>query len=152
MHILLSGSFYTFIFKYKRETIWNNAGLFYLRIYASIDTDGKIHKLIRWNVISVSHISLKYDQCYAVNHIAPRTEIYDTVFIMPVMSYLTWHIKHWCYTHHRFHFVRPSVCGQNRVWSVSSTIIVGSISYLDILSSNFRWCVAYNVCIDIQIL
>ena len=39
------------------------------------------------------------------------------------------------------HLVRPSVrlsvCGQNRACSVSSTILVGSISYLHILSSNF---------------
>ena len=38
--------------------------------------------------------------------------------------------------------VCPSVCGQNRVRSVSSTILVGSISYLHILSSNVRMCVA----------
>ena len=38
--------------------------------------------------------------------------------------------------------VRLSVCGQNRVRSVSSTILIGSISYLHILSSNFRRCVA----------
>ena len=38
-----------------------------------------------------------------------------------------------------------SVCGQNRFRSVSSTILVGSISYLHILSSNFRKCVACNV-------
>ena len=39
-----------------------------------------------------------------------------------------------------------SVCGQNRVRSVSSTILVGSISYLHILSSNLRRCAACNVC------
>ena len=32
-----------------------------------------------------------------------------------------------------FHLVRLSVCGQNRVHSVSSTILIGSISYLHIL-------------------
>ena len=37
-----------------------------------------------------------------------------------------------------------SVCGQNRVRSVSSTILIGSISYLHILSSNFRRCVTCN--------
>ena len=42
-----------------------------------------------------------------------------------------------------------SVCGQNRVRSVSSTLLVGSISYLHILSSNFRRCVACNVCFKI---
>ena len=46
--------------------------------------------------------------------------------------------------------VRPSVCGQNCVRSVSSTILVGSISYLHILSSNFRRCVACNVCFKIE--
>ena len=42
--------------------------------------------------------------------------------------------------------VRLSVCGQNRVRSVSSTILVGSISYLHILSSNLRRCVTCKVC------
>ena len=37
-----------------------------------------------------------------------------------------------------------SVCGQNCVRSVSSTILIGSISYLHILSSNFRSCVTCN--------
>ena len=41
-----------------------------------------------------------------------------------------------------------SVCGQNRVHSVSSTILIGSISYLHILSSNFRRCVVCNVCFE----
>ena len=35
-----------------------------------------------------------------------------------------------------------SVCRTNRVCSVSSTILAGSISYLHILSRTFRWCVA----------
>ena len=43
-----------------------------------------------------------------------------------------------------------SVCGQNRVRSVSSTILVGFISYLHILSSNFRRYVACKVCFKIQ--
>ena len=38
-----------------------------------------------------------------------------------------------------------SVCGQNRVRSVSSTILIGSISYLQFLSTNFRRCVAGNL-------
>ena len=37
--------------------------------------------------------------------------------------------------------VCPSVCEQNRVCSVSFTILVGSISYPHILSSNLRRCV-----------
>ena len=37
--------------------------------------------------------------------------------------------------------VRPATC----VRSVASTVLVGSISYLCILSSNFRWCVACKV-------
>ena len=46
--------------------------------------------------------------------------------------------------------VRLSVCGQNRVRSVSSTILIGSISYVHILSSNFRRCVACKACFEIQ--
>ena len=47
--------------------------------------------------------------------------------------------------------VRLSVRGHNRVCSVSSTILVRSISYLHILSSNFRRCVAYQVYFKIWI-
>ena len=43
---------------------------------------------------------------------------------------------------------KMSICGQNRVSSVSSTILIGSISYLHILSSNFRRCVSCNVCVQ----
>ena len=39
-----------------------------------------------------------------------------------------------------------SVCGQNHVCSVSSKIVARSISYLHILSSNLRRCVACKVC------
>ena len=38
--------------------------------------------------------------------------------------------------------VRPSVCPASCVRSVAPTVLVGSISYLYILSSNFRRCVA----------
>ena len=44
---------------------------------------------------------------------------------------------------------RPSICPSVRpascVRSVAATVLVGSISYLYILSSNFRRCVACNV-------
>ena len=39
---------------------------------------------------------------------------------------------------------RLSVCPASRVRSVAPTVLVGSISYLHILSSNFRRCVACN--------
>ena len=42
--------------------------------------------------------------------------------------------------------VRLSICGQNHAHSLSSAILVGSIPYLHILSSNFRRCVACKVC------
>ena len=41
--------------------------------------------------------------------------------------------------------VRPSVRPASRVHSVAPTVLVGSISYLYILSSNFRRCVACKV-------
>ena len=46
--------------------------------------------------------------------------------------------------------VRLSVCGHNRVRSVSSTILAGSSSDLHILSSNFNGCVAREVYLKIQ--
>ena len=49
-----------------------------------------------------------------------------------------------------YHLVRLSFCGQNRVRSVSSTILIGSISYLHILSSNLRRWVACNAGFKIQ--
>ena len=41
--------------------------------------------------------------------------------------------------------VCPSVCGQNHVRSVTSTILARSISYLHVLLSNLRRCVACEV-------
>ena len=45
--------------------------------------------------------------------------------------------------------VHPSVCPSDhpasRVCSVAPTVLVGSISYLYILSSNCRWCVEWKV-------
>ena len=54
-----------------------------------------------------------------------------------------------------FHSVRPSVCPSvrpaSRVRSVTPTVLVGSISSLHILSSNFRRCVACKVSCKIWI-
>ena len=52
-------------------------------------------------------------------------------------SSFTWYLYQMCNTD-----VHLSVCGQNRVRSVSSTILIGSILYLHILSSNFRMFVS----------
>ena len=49
-----------------------------------------------------------------------------------------------------FHLARLSVCWHNRVRPVSSTILVGSISYMHIVSSKFRRCAPYKVCFKIQ--
>ena len=61
-------------------------------------------------------------------------------------------VKKWVYW---FHLavrlsVLLSICGQNRVRSVSSTILVRSISYLHILWSNFKRCITCKVCVNIQ--
>ena len=50
----------------------------------------------------------------------------------------------------RYTGITMSVCGHNRVRSVSSTILIGSISYLHILWSNFRRCVRCNACFKIN--
>ena len=44
-----------------------------------------------------------------------------------------------------FHSICPSVCPASRFRSVVPTVLVGSIAYLYILSSNFRRCVACKV-------
>ena len=50
-----------------------------------------------------------------------------------------------CWGVYWFHSVRPSIHPSSHVRSVAPTVLVGSISYLYILSSNFRWCVACKV-------
>ena len=47
-------------------------------------------------------------------------------------------------------YVHLSVCGQNPVCSVSSTILARPISYLHTLSSNFRRCVVCEIFIKIK--
>ena len=53
--------------------------------------------------------------------------------------------KIFVYSHHNtiVFSSKMSICGQNRVCSVSSTILVRSILYLHILSSNFRRCIMF---------
>ena len=46
---------------------------------------------------------------------------------------------------HRIYFIFAHLINQNGVRSVSSTIPIGSISYLHILLTNFRRCVTCNV-------
>ena len=77
------------------------------------------------------------------------------IFIMRIPILVRWHLY---YTKvvgrvYWFHSVRPFVCPSvhlsvrpsSRVRSVTPTVLVGSISYLYILSSNFRRCVECNV-------
>ena len=64
------------------------------------------------------------------------------LFIPPLQR--SWKRVYW------YHLVRLPDCGQNRVRSVSSRILIGSISYSHILSSNFRRCVACNARFKIQ--
>ena len=66
-----------------------------------------------------------------------------SIFILPASTKLKGGV-YW------YHLVRLSICGQNHVCSVSSTILIGSISYLHILSGNFRRCVACNARFKIE--
>ena len=50
-----------------------------------------------------------------------------------------------CWRVYWFHSVCPSICPASHVCSVGSTVLVGFIWYLHILSSNFRRCVACKV-------
>ena len=50
-----------------------------------------------------------------------------------------------------FHSGRPAIRPASSVCSVAPTVLVGSISYLYIFSSNFRWCVACKVICKILI-
>ena len=47
--------------------------------------------------------------------------------------------------------IRPCVCPASHVRSVVPTVLVGSISYLYVLTSNFRRCVACKVSYKIKI-
>ena len=99
--------------------------------------------------------SLKYDRAPLLCHCnicaSFRTHLWIQTGVT-VQRYPNWGIIHFNKVErgvYLFHLVRLSVCGQNRVHSVSSTILIKSISYLHILSSNFRRCVACNACFKI---
>ena len=79
---------------------------------------------------------------YVWHYVYSNIKEYFSVIIPPASTKLKGGV-YW------FHLVHLSVCGQNHVCSVSSTILVGSISHLHILSINFRRCVAYKVCLKI---
>ena len=64
------------------------------------------------------------------------------LFIIPPAQRSCWGV-YW------FHSVCPSIRPASCVRSVAPTVLVGSISYLYILSSNFRRCVACKVCCKI---
>ena len=76
-------------------------------------------------------------------HFQQTRQEYNSINYTPPLQ-RSWKGVYW------FHLVplsvRQSVCGQNRVRSVSSTILVGSISYLHILLSNFKRCGACKAC------
>ena len=92
-----------------------------------------LHYVCFWNVILVICMAI---QLIWFDIVMPLTIWLTDFFISPAST--------------NFHIVRLSVCGQNRVRAVCSTILDGSISYLHILSSNFRRCVASNVHYKIQ--
>ena len=72
-----------------------------------------------------------------------RVEILAVSGVCGVLFYpkLQWSWRGWGYTGFTLS-VCLSVCGQNRVRSVFSTILARPISYFHILSTNFRRCVA----------
>ena len=78
----------------------------------------------------------------AISRCWTDSKIYYVLFICPLAIdyYYTAAQRSWSGVYW-FHLVRLSICGQNRVRSVSSTILAWSISYLHTLSSNFRRCV-----------
>ena len=98
------------------------------------------HPLLDFFSVYFVHISLglsaKNESQWGYNYYTPAsTKLKGGILVIPPLQ-LCWRGVYWS------HLVRLSVCGQNRVRSVSSTILAGSISYLHILSTNFMRCVA----------
>ena len=94
-----------------------------------------------------NNMSLIHVYVIIYSHSQPRVGLMNLSLLYPRLNEVERRV-YW------FHLVRPSVCpsvrlsvcGQNRVRTVSSIIIlIGSISYLRILSSNFRRCVTCKV-------
>ena len=85
------------------------------------------------------------DRNYRSRKITARWRLHKYVGAEYGAFSFTWYLYPMCNTD-----VRLSVCGQNRVCSVSSTKFAGFISYLHILSTNFRWCVACKVYVKIK--
>ena len=93
----------------------------------------RLKKLTQWPTLWRWHFEMYFVDHQFVLFIPPAsTKLKGGILVSPCPS------------------VRLSVCGQNGVRSVSSTILIGSISYLHILSSNFRRCVACNGCFKIK--
>ena len=78
----------------------------------------------------------------------PMPRIYCSFihFILSFPAQRSWIGVYW------FHLARLSVCGQNRVRCVSSTVLTALISYLHILSTNFRRCRALSFVKNSKIL
>ena len=115
----------------------------------------------RWKWLDFLFSSVRYrSNIYIfVNTLDCQIEVYACLFILHFLPPWTHLIRARTYNPrfnkvergvYWYHLVRLSVCGQNRVRSVSSTILIRSISYLHILSSNFRRCVACNACFKIK--
>ena len=79
-----------------------------------------------------------------ITEVCPQGWSHEWAIIIPLAQQSCWGV-YW------FHSVRPSdVRPASRVRSVVPTVLVGCISYLYILSSNFRRCVAGNVSCKIK--
>ena len=82
--------------------------------------------MIIWILILI-HWHTSADDWHPTDIFIPLASTKEGILVLPCLS------------------VGMSTCGQNGVHSVSSTILAGSISYLHILSSNFRRCVTCKV-------
>ena len=110
----------------------------------SVKLDSKYSSFVVWDAgkMTKTPISSSVAYCNEGGGLFFKQFIMPSPFFNPPLQ-RSWKGVYW------FHLVRLSVCGQNHVRSVSSTILVRSISYLHILSSNFRRFVACKVCFKV---
>ena len=81
----------------------------------------------KWYSITMRH---KLCRAFTLDVLASRPVA--CIYVIIILPEYTWRGVYW------FHLVRLSICGQNGVPSVSSTILAGSILYWHILSNNFK--------------
>ena len=115
--------------------------------YRCLEKRSSYHEDPTFNIIIVRKQPYKYSGALVISSSAQRNNAQSNQFVGTLLDYWYYCYYTLCTTKLLGGYigftpsVHPSVCPASRVHSVAPTVLVGSISYLYNLSSNFRKCV-----------